>query len=320
MSQAGQFLHTSGGGTPIETITGNSGGPVGPDGANNINVLGDTTTINIVGNPGTNTLTVSTTGTVPISFPTDSGTATPALGILDVFGDSHNITTTGSGHQIVVGLTGITQHSLQVGGAANALTQLGVATNGQLPIGSTGADPVLATLTAGTGISVTNGAGSISLAVNGAVVGQTITGDSGGALSPTAGNWNFTGGSTGLTFAGAGSTETLGGTLAIANGGTDATSFTQSNGIVTYNGTRLVNYAGPQISSGGVQTNTTQPAFGAYNSVAVANVTGDGTSYKCSFDSKAFDNGTNFNTSTYTFTAPVSGPVFIQLYNISLYI
>jgi hypothetical protein len=53
-----------------------------------------------------------------------------------------------------------------VGAGTTAITQLGVATNGQLPIGSTGADPVLATLTAGTNIAITNGAGSISIAAN----------------------------------------------------------------------------------------------------------------------------------------------------------
>lgn len=41
-------------------------------------------------------------------------------------------------------------------------------TNGQIPIGSTGANPVIAALTAGTGISVTNGAGSITIASTGA--------------------------------------------------------------------------------------------------------------------------------------------------------
>jgi hypothetical protein len=39
--------------------------------------------------------------------------------------------------------------------------------NGQTFIGSTGANPVAATLTAGTGISVTNGAGSITIAASG---------------------------------------------------------------------------------------------------------------------------------------------------------
>lgn len=48
----------------------------------------------------------------------------------------------------------------------------------------------------------------------------TITGDSGGAESPSAGNFNLLGGTTGLTFSGTAATETLGGTLVVANGGT----------------------------------------------------------------------------------------------------
>ena len=90
---------------------------------------------------------------------------------------SNNINTVGTGSITIVGnpgtntlttqLTGLTQHSLQVGGTSGTLTQLGVATNGQIPIGSTGADPVLATITAGTGISITNGAGSITITATG---------------------------------------------------------------------------------------------------------------------------------------------------------
>lgn len=57
MSQAGSF----GGGSPstvVSTITGNAGGAVGPT-LGNINIVGDGTTINVVGNPGTSTLTIS---------------------------------------------------------------------------------------------------------------------------------------------------------------------------------------------------------------------------------------------------------------------
>ena len=43
----------------VETLTGNSGGAVGPDASDNINVIGDGTTVNVVGTPGTNTLTIS---------------------------------------------------------------------------------------------------------------------------------------------------------------------------------------------------------------------------------------------------------------------
>lgn len=58
----------------------------------------------------------------------------------------------------------VTQYSPLVGGAANAITSLGPLTNGQLLIGSTGANPVAATITPGAGVSITNGAGSITLA------------------------------------------------------------------------------------------------------------------------------------------------------------
>ena len=61
-------------------------------------------------------------------------------------------------------LTGLTADSLIYPDSNKLLTSLGVASNGQLPIGSTGATPVLAGLT-GTAnqVIVTNGAGSITL-------------------------------------------------------------------------------------------------------------------------------------------------------------
>jgi hypothetical protein len=42
----------------VMTLTGNSGGAVGPDGSQNINVVG-AGSITVTGNPGTNTLTIS---------------------------------------------------------------------------------------------------------------------------------------------------------------------------------------------------------------------------------------------------------------------
>jgi|SRR5215831_4016152 len=47
--------------TGIQTITGNSGGAVGPDGADNINIIGSGG-VTVTGNPGTNTLTVTSPG------------------------------------------------------------------------------------------------------------------------------------------------------------------------------------------------------------------------------------------------------------------
>ena len=62
------------------------------------------------------------------------------------------------------GATTLTDHGILLGSGVGAITPLGAATNGQLPIGSTGADPVLAALT-GTAnqVTVTNGAGTITL-------------------------------------------------------------------------------------------------------------------------------------------------------------
>ena len=115
-----------------------------------------------------------------------------------------------------------------------------------------------------------------------------------------------------LTSNGASALPTFG-TAAIAGGGTNATSFTQSNGIVTYNGTSLVNYAGPQIDSTGRQTNTSQPAFFYYLSSSVTNVTGNGANYTLGNTAltKVFDNGNNMNTNG-TFTAPVTGTYAFQ--------
>jgi len=62
--------------------------------------------------------------------------------------------------------TTTTDHAILVGDAANAITNIGPLTDGQVVIGSTGNDPVAAaiTATAGQGVSVTLGAGSITLA------------------------------------------------------------------------------------------------------------------------------------------------------------
>lgn len=78
------------GGGDVETLTGNSGGPVGPDGAFNINVVG-VGVITVVGNPGTNTLTITPSGDIASSFPTDSGTATPAAGVLNIIADNATV-------------------------------------------------------------------------------------------------------------------------------------------------------------------------------------------------------------------------------------
>jgi len=59
------------------------------------------------------------------------------------------------------------------------------------------------------------------------------------------------------------------------------------------------------ISDAGEMTNPSQPAFLAYNSVADANETGDGTFYTVEFDTEVYDQGGDFAANV--FTAPVDG-------------
>lgn len=91
------------------------------------------------------------------------------------------------------GANTLTIHGLLKGDAAGAVSALPAATNGQLPIGSTAADPVLSTLTAGSGITITNGAGSITIAASG--------GGGGGITTLTADDTNTATGAT-VTIAG----------------------------------------------------------------------------------------------------------------------
>jgi hypothetical protein len=304
----------------VQVLTGNIGGAVSPDAGHNINIVGDGTSIDVVGNPGTNTLTISAVsgGTVVETLTGNAGgPVSPTAGNINVVG-GNNIATSGAGSTLTVNVSGTTNHAVQIGNATNSLTSLAVGSNGQVLIGSTGADPAFATLTSSS-LTYTTGAHSLAINItapvsianggtnatsmattdgtvyfdgtrlvttatgtagqlltsNGAGVAPTyqtgasttitITGDSGGGL--TSGSFTFTGGSTGLTFAGAGTTETLSGTLAIANGGTNATSFATTDGTVIYDGTRLVTTAtgtaGQVLTSNGAGVAPTYQASGA---------------------------------------------------------
>lgn len=150
----------------LDTLTGNSGGAVGADGAGNIDILGSTATgINIVGTPGTN------------SFSVDGiASSTTQVGTVELATDAETIAGTDPDRAVVpssldakLGAQTTNGIIYGQGGAGTSLGALAEATDGQIPIGNTGSPPTLNTLTGGSGISITNGAGSI-----------TISGTSGG--------------------------------------------------------------------------------------------------------------------------------------------
>jgi hypothetical protein len=110
-----------------------------------------------------------------------------------------------------VSLTTAVTGTLPVANGGTGLTT--APTNGQIDIGSTGVGFVRTTLTQGSGITITNAAGSITIA--------------------NAGVTSFSAGTTGLTPSTATTgTVTLAGTLATGNGGTGLTTFTAANNAI----------------------------------------------------------------------------------------
>jgi hypothetical protein len=136
---ANQILGVNAGATGLEYKTVSAGTGVSVTQAANSITVANTGVTSLTGT--TNQVSVSgSTGAVTLSLP-NSVTINTALTV-----------------------TGLTANSFLYSGTAGLLTTTTAPTNGQLLIGSTGAAPVAATITAGTGITVTNGAGSITIA------------------------------------------------------------------------------------------------------------------------------------------------------------
>lgn len=119
-------------------------------------------------------------------------------------------------------------------------------TDGQLLIGNTSGNTLTkATLTAGTGVTITNGGGSITINASG----------SGGSVTSVA----VSGGTTGLTTSGGPITSTgtitFAGTLAAANGGTGLTAPGTANNVLTSDGSAWTSLAPTGGGSGGAGGN-----------------------------------------------------------------
>lgn len=164
MSQGGPSRNSgSSSGTPIETITGNSGGAVSPDAGFNFNLIANTTMgITTIGTPASHQINILALQ----SSTTQIGTVQLATNAEAIAGTDTAKAITSDDLAAKLGTQ--TNHGLPIGaGSSSALSWTASPTDGQLLIGSTGLTPALGTLTAGAGISIANGAGSITISNTG---------------------------------------------------------------------------------------------------------------------------------------------------------
>lgn len=175
MSQVGRYTPGTGA-APVETITGNSGGPVGPSASGNINLLGLTTTgVSVAGNPATNTLTIS-----------NADATETQKGVVELATNAEAITGTASTNLAIIpsSLTAKlgtqTANGVAYGqGSTSALGWTSAGTNGQVLIAATGAAPAFASLTSTGGtITFTPGANSLNLEATpgSAILWNNVTG------------------------------------------------------------------------------------------------------------------------------------------------
>ena len=201
------------------------------------------------------------------------GTGSGSVTSVNVSGGTTGLTT--SGGPVTTSGTITLAGTLAVANGGTGQTSY---TDGQLLIGnSTGNTLTKATLTAGSGISITNGGGSITIAATGS--GGTVT------------SVNASGGGTGLSFSGGpitgSGTLTLGGTLAVASGGTGASSASGARlnldvpsstggGASGTWGINISGNAATATSATSATTASTANALNSSNSYSIVNLTASG--------------------------------------------
>jgi len=249
---------------PLTPANGGTGATTLP--ANNV-LLGNGTSAVLAVAPGTAGNVLTSNGTTWLSTtPTGSGTVTSVGGTGTVNGISLSGTVTSSGNLTLGGaLTGVNLGT-QVTGTlpvANGGTGQTSYTNGQLLIGnSTGNTLTKATLTAGTGITITNSPGGITIDSTASGSG-TVT-----SVAATVPSFLSVAGSP-ITTSGTLAISYSGTALPIANGGTSATT---ANGAINALLPSQTGNSGKVLSTDG--TNTSWAAVGGSGTVTSVDVSG----------------------------------------------
>ena len=184
-----------------------------------------------------------------------------------------------------------------------------IPTNGQLLIGN-GIGYALNTLSNGAGISVTNGAGTISVGNTGVLsniagLGISVSSATGNVSIANTGVISFSSGATGLTPSTATNGNiTLAGTLIAANGGTGFASYAVGDLLYANTTTTLAKLAdvatGNALISGGVSTAPSWGKIGLTTHVSGILPVGNGGSGANSLTGYLYGNGTSAFTASTT--------------------
>ncbi len=167
--------------------------------------------------------------------------AVSASGAVTSVTGGNNITITGTATAPIVNVSGTTNHDVQIGNSTGSLTSVANGTTGQVLTATTGGDPSWQAVT-----------------VSGVVM--TLTGNTGGAISPTAGNINLLTANSTAKFVGAGSTLTL--------------DFSLSNLILGNNGSSItIGAANDGFGAGVLQSITSGSSNTAMGNASLQNVT-----------------------------------------------
>jgi hypothetical protein len=157
------------------------------------------------------------------------------------------------------GATSLTDHAVLVGSGTSAVTALAAPTDGQLIIGSTGADPSVAALTAGSGISITNGAGTISIDATAGLAWNNETNDA----NTMAINNGYVINATNLCTMTIPATAAIGSVFAIAG-------YATNGWVLQANTGQTINFGDDQSSTAGSVTFTNR-----YDSITIVCTTAD---------------------------------------------
>lgn len=135
--------------------------------------------------PGSWTEFAASAGGAILSITGDSGGALgPTAGNFNILGTANQVSVTGAGSTETISLIGpytpatYTAHGVLIGEGTSSIAATAAGTNGQVLLGSTGADPAFGTLTSSTGITFTTGAASLAINTSTggfAVVDQTTS-------------------------------------------------------------------------------------------------------------------------------------------------